>query len=85
MSDRMKVLSIIGPRPNYFKLATVYDVFSLLFEHIVVDTGQHYDYKMNRIFFDQLSIPEPNYFLGVGSGVTAYQIGEILKTLKKSY
>jgi len=36
-----------------------------------------------RIFFDQLSIPEPNYFLGVGSGVTAYQIGEILKNAEQ--
>jgi len=42
----MKVLPIIGSRANYFKLATVYDVFSLLFEHIVVDTGQHYDYEI---------------------------------------
>jgi len=75
----MKLLSIVGARPNYIKLAAVYDIFSRLFEHIVVDTGQHYDYEMNRIFFDQLSIPEPNYFLDVGSGSHGYQIGEILK------
>jgi UDP-N-acetylglucosamine 2-epimerase (non-hydrolysing) len=75
----MRVLSIVGARPNYIKLAAVYDIFSRLFEHIVVDTGQHYDYEMNRIFFDQLSIPEPNYFLDVGSGSHCYQIGEILK------
>ena len=75
----MKLLSIVGARPNYIKLAAVYDVFSRLFEHIIVDTGQHYDYEMNRIFFDQLSIPEPNYFLDVGSGSHGYQIGEILK------
>jgi len=74
----MKILSIVGARPNYVKLAAVYEVFNRLFEHIVIDTGQHYDYEMNRIFFDQLSIPEPNYFLGVGSGSHGYQVGEIL-------
>jgi UDP-N-acetylglucosamine 2-epimerase (non-hydrolysing) len=75
----MKLLSIVGARPNYIKLAAVYDVFSRSFEHIIVDTGQHYDYEMNRISLDQLSIPEPNYFLDVGSGSHGYQIGEILK------
>jgi UDP-N-acetylglucosamine 2-epimerase (non-hydrolysing) len=79
----MKLLSIVGARPNYIKLAAVYDVFSRSFEHIIVDTGQHYDYEMNRIFFDQLSIPEPNYFLGVGSGSHCYQIGEILKNAEE--
>jgi len=75
----MKVLSIIGARPNYVKLAAVHEIFNHLFEHIVVDTGQHYDYEMNRIFFDQLSIPKPDYFLSVGSGTQGYQVGEILK------
>jgi UDP-N-acetylglucosamine 2-epimerase (non-hydrolysing) len=79
----MKLLSIVDARPNYIKLAAVYDVFSRLFEHIIVDTGQHYDYEMNRIFFNQLSIPEPNYFLGVGSGSHCYQIGEILKNAEE--
>jgi UDP-N-acetylglucosamine 2-epimerase (non-hydrolysing) len=79
----MKLLSIVGARPNYIKLAAVYDVFSRLFEHIIVDTGQHYDYEMNRIFFNQLSIPAPNYFLGVGNGSHCYQIGEILKNAEE--
>jgi len=43
-----------------------------LFEHIIVDTGQHYDYEINKIFFDQLEIPVPHYFLGVGSGSHGY-------------
>jgi len=79
----MKVLSVVGARPNYVKLAAVHDVFSRLFEHVVVDTGQHYDYEMNRVFFEQLEVPEPDYFLGVGSGSHGYQVGEIIKRVEE--
>uniref|UniRef100_A0A7J3Z7T9 UDP-N-acetylglucosamine 2-epimerase (Non-hydrolyzing) n=1 Tax=Ignisphaera aggregans TaxID=334771 RepID=A0A7J3Z7T9_9CREN len=74
----IKVVSIVGARPNYVKLAAVYEAFKV-FEHVTVDTGQHYDYEMNRTFYDQLGIPEPHYFLGVGRGSHAYQVGEIIK------
>ena len=46
----VKVVSIVGARPNYVKLAAVYEAFSEVFDHVVVDTGQHYDYEMNRVF-----------------------------------
>jgi|GEM_PF-2492761 len=75
----MKIASIVGARPNYVKLAAVYEAFSKVFDHVVVDTGQHYDYEMNRVFYDQLEIPEPHYFLGVGSGSHGYQVGEVIK------
>jgi len=75
----VKILSVVGARPNYIKLAAVYDVFSEVFDHIVVDTCQHYDYEMNKVFYEQLEIPEPHYFLGVGSGSHGYQVGEIIK------
>jgi len=75
----MKIMSIVGARPNCVKLAAVYDAFSKLFDHVVVDTGQHYDYEMNKVFYEQLEIPEPHYFLGVGSGSHGYQLGEIIR------
>ena len=75
----MKILSVVGARPNYVKLAAIYNAFSKLFDHVVVDTGQHYDYEMNRVFYEQLEIPEPHYFLGVGSGSHGYQVGEIIR------
>ena len=75
----MKIASIVGARPNYVKLAAIYDALSKLFDHVVVDTGQHYDYEMNKVFYEQLEIPEPHYFLGVGSGSHGYQLGEIIK------
>ena len=79
----MKVASIVGARPNYIKLAAVFDVFRANFVHVTVDTGQHYDYEMNRVFFKQLGIPEPDYFLGVGSGSHGYQVGEIVKRVEE--
>jgi len=79
----MKVLSVVGARPNYVKLAAVHDFFTRHFEHVVVDTGQHYDYEMSRVFFEQLRIQEPDYFLGVGSGSHGYQVGEIVKRVEK--
>jgi len=75
----VKILSVVGTRPNYVKLAAIYDAFSELFDHVVVDTGQHYDYEMNKVFYEQLEIPEPHYFLGVGSGSHGYQVGEIIR------
>jgi len=78
-SISIKVAPIVGARPNYIKLAAVYEAFSKVFDHVIVDTGQHYNYEMNNIFYDQLEIPEPHYFLGVGSGSHGYQVGEIIK------
>jgi UDP-N-acetylglucosamine 2-epimerase (non-hydrolysing) len=78
-----RVLSVVGARPNYVKLAAVHDVFSRFFDHVMVDTGQHYDYEMNRVFFEQLEVPEPDYFLSVGSGSHGYQVGEIVKRVEE--
>jgi len=47
--------------------------------HKIIHTGQHYDYLMNKIFFDELHIPESDYNLKVGSGSHGYQTGEIMK------
>ena len=86
----MKVLSIVGARPQFIKLAPfikAYQEFSLLnqkthMEHKIIHTGQHYDYLMDKVFFEQLSIPDPDYNLEVGSGSHGVQIGEMIKRLE---
>ena len=49
----------------------------------MIHTGQHYDYEMNKVFFDELRIPEPDYHLGVGSGTHGEQTGELLKRIEE--
>ncbi len=78
-----KIVSVVGARPNFIKLASVNDILSKKFEHIVIHTGQHYDYELSKVFFEHLNIQEPDYYLGVGSGSYGYQIGEMIKRLEK--
>lgn len=78
-----KVVSIVGVRPNFVKLAALHQLLSQAFDHIVVHTGQHYDYKLSKAFFKCLNIPVPDYDLGVGSGTHGYQLAEMLKRIEK--
>ena len=79
----MKIATVIGARPQFIKMAPVSRELRKHFDEIVIHTGQHYDYGMNKIFFDELKIPEPDYHLGVGSGTHAYQTGEMLKRIEE--
>lgn len=78
----MKIASVIGARPNFIKAAPLSRKLRKNFEEILIHTGQHYDYEMNKVFFDQLNIPEPTYHLGVGSGNQGYQTGEMIKKIE---
>ncbi|AHF81262.1 non-hydrolyzing UDP-N-acetylglucosamine 2-epimerase [Thermococcus paralvinellae] len=79
----MKVVTVVGARPQFIKMAPVSRELRKYFDEIIVHTGQHYDYEMDRIFFEELSIPEPDYHLGVGSGSHGYQTGEMLKKIEE--
>ena len=80
MNKRLKVMTVVGTRPEIIRLSRVIITLdnSDAIEHILVHTGQNYDYELNQIFFDDLQIRKPDYFLNA-AGVTATEtIGKIL-------
>jgi len=81
----MKILTIVGARPQFIKASAV--SWSLKADseihEILAHTGQHYDYGMSEIFFKELNIPQPNYNLGIGSGLHGQQTGKMLMEIEK--
>ncbi len=78
-------MSVVGARPNFMKVAPIHRVFSRMssVEHLIVHTGQHYDENMSKVFFDDLELPKPDVYLGVGSGTHAEQTARIMVEFEK--
>jgi UDP-N-acetylglucosamine 2-epimerase (non-hydrolysing) len=82
MSNRAKILCVVGARPNFMKIAPIMRSFAARsgeFDTRLVHTGQHYDVSMNERFFQQLRIPTPDISLEIGSASHAVQTAEIMK------
>jgi UDP-N-acetylglucosamine 2-epimerase (non-hydrolysing) len=72
---------IVGARPNFIKLASIINAsrkMDLPFDLRIIHTGQHYDEKMNKVFFKQLNLPNPDINLNVGSGTSGFQVANII-------
>jgi UDP-N-acetylglucosamine 2-epimerase (non-hydrolysing) len=82
----MRILTVVGARPNFVKVAPLLDEMSRHpeIESILVHTGQHYDYEMSKAFFEDLQIPAPDLNLGAGSGTVVTQIAEIMLRLERA-
>jgi UDP-N-acetylglucosamine 2-epimerase (non-hydrolysing) len=81
----MRILTIVGARPNFVKVVPLLDEMRRYpeMETILIHTGQHYDYEMSKAFFEDLEIPAPHLNLGVGSGTAVTQSAEIMLRLER--
>lgn len=88
---KIRIVSVVGARPNFIKLAPFINTIkesnksnsSILIEHMLVHTGQHYDDRMSKKFFDDLEIPDADINLGIGSGSHAEQVGQTMIAFEK--
>lgn len=80
MKDKLKVMTVVGTRPEIIRLSRVMAALdeSEAIEHVIVHTGQNYDYELNQIFFDDLSIRKPDHFLNAAGATATETVGQIL-------
>lgn len=78
---KMKVMTVVGTRPEIIRLSRVIAKLDEHCEHVLVHTGQNYDYELNQIFFDDLGLRKPDHFLGAAGASGAETIGNVIKTV----
>jgi UDP-N-acetylglucosamine 2-epimerase (non-hydrolysing) len=82
--NKLKVMTILGTRPEIIRLARVMDRLDRYTDHVIVHTGQNWDYELNEVFFEDLGVRKPDHFLGVGGGSLGETLGGILTGTEKA-
>ena len=83
MKKPYKLLTIVGTRPELIKLSVVLQKFEKYFNHVLVHTGQNYDFRLNKIFFRELKITKPNYFLNCAGSTSLQTIANVISKTDK--
>lgn len=76
--SKLKVMSIVGTRPEIIRLAAVIKLLEAHVDHKMIHTGQNYDYELNQVFFEELELRKPDYYLGVDTSSLGHVLGETL-------
>lgn len=78
-----KICTVVGARPQFIKLAVVSRVLRKEFQEVLIHTGQHYDYNMSDVFFEEMEIPRPDYNLGISGGTHGQMTGQMLTKIEE--
>ena len=78
-----KICTVVGARPQFIKLAVVSRQLRKEFQEVLIHTGQHYDYNMSDVFFEEMEIPHPDYNLGISGGTHGMMTGQMLIEIEK--
>lgn len=81
--SKLKVMTILGTRPEIIRLSRVMNRLDRYTDHVIVHTGQNWDYELNEVFFEDLGVRKPDHFLGVGGGSLGETLGGILIETEK--
>ena len=76
--DRLKIITIVGTRPEVIRLSSIIKKLNIYFEHLLLHTGQNNDYELNEIFFDDLELKKPDFYLNSARGNFAETLGSII-------
>ena len=80
---KLKVVTVLGTRPEIIRLSRVIAKFDEFFDHKIIHTGQNFDYELNEVFFKDLQVRKPDYFLNAAGNSALETIGNVLKTIDK--